>query len=58
MIDDDDSEKMNLAYAEGQDDGQRGENLNPFDEIDQPYQWLSYERGFMFAVMDGYPEGN
>jgi hypothetical protein len=58
MIDMEDETMINMDFAEGQDDGQKGENYNPFDEIDQPKQWHAYERGFTFALMDGYPEGN
>ena len=56
MIDNEDTTKINMAFAEGQDDGQKGDNLNPFDEEDQPQQWQAYERGFTFALMDGYPQ--
>jgi hypothetical protein len=56
MIDNEDTTKINMAFAEGQDDGQKGDNLNPFDEEDQPEQWHAYERGFTFALMDGYPQ--
>ena len=29
----DDVDVMNMAYAEGFDDGQRGDNYNPYDQI-------------------------
>jgi hypothetical protein len=37
----------NQAYAEGMDDGMKGENFNPFDQETQVELYESYEFGFM-----------
>jgi hypothetical protein len=46
--------KKNMAYAEGMDDGIRGDNLNPFDSEDQNEQWKSYEAGFLAGALAEY----
>jgi hypothetical protein len=45
---------VNMAYAEGMDDGIRGDNLNPFDPDSNEDQWRAYEQGFMSGVMADY----
>ena len=44
---------MNMAYAEGFDDGQRGNNYNPYDFTTHPDEWQSYEDGYLQGVMSG-----
>jgi trans-aconitate methyltransferase len=53
MIEDFDA-LVNMAYAEGMDDGIRGDNLNPFDSEDQNEQWKSYEAGYLAGIMADY----
>ena len=57
MIDMDAGTDINMAFAEGFDDGQKGDNLNPFDELTQTEQWNAYERGYISGVMDGWTDG-
>ena len=56
MIDMDAGTDINMAFAEGFDDGQKGDNYNPFDELTQTDQWNAYEKGYMQGVMDGWTD--
>jgi hypothetical protein len=47
---------VNMAYAEGMDDGIRGDNLNPFDPDMNEDQWRAYEQGFMSGVFADHQE--
>jgi hypothetical protein len=46
-----------LAYAEGFDDGEKGDNYNPYDYDLKPEQWRAYENGYIQGVMAGYDDG-
>ena len=39
----DEIDVMNMAYAEGWDDGQRGDNYNPYDFTTHPDEWEKLE---------------
>ena len=56
MIDMDDTTAVNMAFAEGFEDGQKGDNYNPFDEVTQSNRWHSYELGYLRGVMDGWTD--
>lgn len=45
------------AYAEGFDDGVRGDNYNPFDFDYKPEEWQAYENGYLQGVMSGSYDG-
>jgi hypothetical protein len=56
MIDMNAGTDINMAFAEGFDDGQKGDNYNPFDELTQTDQWNAYENGYLKGVMDGWTD--
>jgi hypothetical protein len=53
MVDIDDIDVLNMAYAEGFDDGQKGDNYNPYDFDVKPDEWQYYEYGYIQGVMSG-----
>jgi hypothetical protein len=50
-------DKVNMAFAEGWEDAERGDNLNPFDYDTHPEEWQAYEDGYIKGVMAGYDDG-
>lgn len=46
-----------LAYAEGFDDGIKGDNYNPYDYDMKPEEWEQYEKGYIQGVMSGSYDG-
>jgi hypothetical protein len=56
MIDLDETTAKNMAFAEGFEDGQKGDNYNPFDDVTQHDQWDAYENGYLKGVMDGWKD--
>ena len=41
------TDRVEMAYAEGMDDAENGDNLNPYDQVTQPGEFQSYEQGFL-----------
>jgi ribosome modulation factor len=54
MIELDEYQLERLAFAEGFDDGIKGDNYNPYDELTHQDEWKSYENGYLQGVMDGW----
>ena len=45
-------DRLDMSYAEGVDDGHKGNNYNPYDEDTQPDEFLAYETGFTHGLFD------